>query len=183
MNNVLTVPNIVSFVRILLVPVFVWLLLGPDEVAAAGWLLGFIGATDWVDGYLARRLDQVSELGKALDPIADRLAVAAALVAGLIAGVLPAWFAIALLARETAVALGALYLATRSKIRIDVRRVGKLATLLVYAAVAWFYVGEGADFDPLIWAAWLAGIPGLVLYYVAAGLYVGDARRAMVAAG
>lgn len=182
MNRVFTLPNIISFVRIALVPVFLWLLLGPDEIAAAGWLLGLIGATDWVDGYLARRLDQVSELGKLLDPVADRLAVAAALIGGLIADVLPAWFAIALLAREALVAIGALYLAARVQTKIPVRRIGKLATLLVYAAVAWYFVGEGADFDPLIWAAWIAGIPGLILYYVAAAQYVGDGRRALAGA-
>ncbi len=182
MNRVFTLPNIVSFIRIGLVPVFLWLLLGSDDVAAAGWLLGFIGATDWIDGYLARRLNQVSELGKILDPVADRLAVVSALIGGLIAGVLPAWFAVALLVREVLVALGALYVAARTQAKIEVRRIGKLATLLVYAAVAWYFVGDGADFDPLIWAAWIAGLPGLLLYYVAAGLYVGDVRRALAAA-
>ena len=59
--------------RLLLVPVFLWLL-HIDEIASAGWLLAFIGATDWVDGFLARRLGQESELGRKLDPIADRLA-------------------------------------------------------------------------------------------------------------
>ena len=68
--------------------------------------LGVIGATDWVDGYLARRLDQVSELGKLLDPVADRLAVASAVVGGLIAGVLPPWFAWALIVREALIAAG-----------------------------------------------------------------------------
>ena len=86
---IFTVPNLVSLVRILMIPAFLWLLFGRDDPAAAGWLLGGIGATDWVDGYLARRLDQVSEIGKVLDPLADRGAVAAAVIGGWIAGALP----------------------------------------------------------------------------------------------
>ena len=77
MHGIVTIPNAVSLVRLLLIPVFVWLVL-IEQTAWAGVLLGFIGATDWIDGYLARRLDQVSEVGKMLDPVADRLAVAVA---------------------------------------------------------------------------------------------------------
>ena len=73
---IFTLPNAISVIRIGMVPVFVWLLLGSDSPAAAGWLLAVIGGTDWIDGFLARRLDQVSEIGKFLDPAADRLAVA-----------------------------------------------------------------------------------------------------------
>ncbi len=183
MNNVLTIPNAISFARLLLVPVFLWLLLGLDNAAGAGWLLGFIGATDWVDGYLARRLDQVSELGKFLDPLADRLAVASALVGGLISGDLPAWFAIALIVREGLIAVGALVLGVKAGSKLEVRRLGKLATLLLYAAIAWFFVGRGSDFDPLVWAAYLVGVPGLVLYYVVGFQYFDDARKIIAAEG
>ena len=108
MHGVVTIPNAVSFVRLLLIPVFVWLVL-IEQTAWAGVLLGFIGATDWIDGYLARRLDQVSEVGKMLDPIADRLAVAVAVVLGLIVGVLPPWFAWAIIVREVVIGIGAAY--------------------------------------------------------------------------
>ena len=182
MSGVFTIPNLISFARLLLVPVFLWLLLGAENVAGAGWLLGFIGATDWVDGYLARRLDQVTELGKFLDPLADRLAVAAAVIGGLISGDLPAWFAIALIVRESLISVGALAVGLKAGSKIAVRRLGKLATLLLYAAVAWFFVGRGSDFDPLVWAAYLVGIPGLVLYYVVGVQYLGDARRLLAAA-
>jgi cardiolipin synthase (CMP-forming) len=175
---VLTIPNLVSFLRLLLVPVFLWLLLGsPDSATAAGVLLGFIGATDWVDGYLARRLDQVSEVGKLLDPLADRLAVAAALIGGLISGDLPGWFAWALIVRETLIAAGAAWVGLTAGRKMEVRRLGKAATLLLYSAIAWFFVGEGTGFDPLVVAAWVAGIPGLVLYYVVGVQYLGDARE------
>lgn len=183
MTRVLTVPNVVSFVRLLLVPVFLWLLFGRDNPAGAGWLLGVIGATDWVDGYLARRLDQVSELGKLLDPLADRLAVAAAVIGGLISGDLPSWFAIALIVRESLIAVGALAVGVKAGSKLEVRRVGKLATLLLYAAIAWFFMGRGHDFDPLVWAAYAVGIPGLVLYYVVGVQYFGDAKRLVAESG
>ena len=70
---VLTVPNVISFVRLLCMPLFVYLLFGRDNRAGAAYLLAVLGATDWVDGYIARRFGQVSELGKILDPTADRL--------------------------------------------------------------------------------------------------------------
>ncbi len=175
--NVWTIPNLISFIRLLLVPVFLWLLFPQDNPAAAGWLLGFIGATDWVDGYLARKLQQVSVVGEFLDPLADRLAVGAAVVGGLIAGVLPAIFAVPLIVREAAVGVGALVIGLRSKTKLTVRRLGKLATLMLYFAIAWFFVGEGTPFEPLVWAAWIVGVPGLILYYVVAIQYLDDARR------
>ena len=178
MRGVLTLPNLVSVIRLLLIPVFLWLLFGRDDPAAAGWLLAFIGATDWVDGYLARRLNQVSEVGKILDPVADRLAVAAAVIGGLIAGVLPAWFAWALILREVIFAGGAVY-AWRRGVRIDVRFMGKTATFMLYAAIAAFYLGTGYDAEWLRAVGYIVGVPGLVLYYIVGYQYVGDLREAL----
>ena len=75
MKDIFNVPNTISLIRLALIPVFVWLVVQGDY-GPAGLLLGVIGATDWLDGYLARRLDQVTELGKFLDPLADRIAIA-----------------------------------------------------------------------------------------------------------
>lgn len=172
-----TVPNAISALRILLVPLFLWLWLGAERVAEAGWMLGVIGATDWIDGYLARRLDQVSTVGEFLDPMADRLAVASALIGGLITDDIPRWFAAAILAREVFIAVGALYLAAKSRAKLTVRRIGKLATAAVYAALAWFLIGRGSGTEWVEAAAWIVGLPGLVLYYLSAGLYFGDMRR------
>ena len=173
-----TVPNIISVVRLLLVPVFLWLL-HIDEIAAAGWLLAFIGATDWVDGYIARRFNQVSEVGKFLDPLADRLPVFAAVVGGLIYGVLPAWFAIALIVREVLIGIGALVVGLKVGGKLEVRWLGKLATLMLYAAIAWWFLGVGYDADWLIWAARIVGLPGLIIYYVVGVQYLGDALALM----
>lgn len=173
----LTIPNLISLIRLALIPVFLWLLVGRDDPLAAGWLLGLIGSTDWVDGFLARKLDQVSEVGKILDPLADRIAVAVALIAGLATGYLPAWFAWALLAREVLVAIGALVIALRGHTSLAVRPMGKLATLLLYIAVAGFFIGS--DWIVFEYAAWLTGIPGLILYYVVAVQYAGDGVQAI----
>jgi cardiolipin synthase len=178
-SRVLTVPNVISLARLALVPVFLWLLLGRDDVAAAGWLLGVIGSTDWIDGYLARRLDQVTKVGELLDPVADRLAVVAAVIGGLVADVLPTWFVVAIIVREAAVAIGALVIGIGARSKLTVRRAGKLATLLLYAAIAWLYLGVGYDLSWLRAVAWAVAIPGLGLYYVVAAQYVGDARRLM----
>ena len=173
----LTIPNLISLIRLGLIPVFLWLLVGRDNPFAAGWLLGFIGATDWIDGYLARRLDQVSEVGKFLDPLADRLAVVTAVIAGLISGDIPAWFAWALIIREVLIGIGALVVALKGHTKLEVRDLGKLATFLLYLAIAWFFVG--AEWE---WARWLAlvvGVPGLVLYYIVGYQYAGDAVAAI----
>lgn len=174
-----TIPNLVSLTRLALVPVFLWLLLGRDNVAGAGWLLGVIGATDWIDGYLARRLDQVSKIGEFLDPLADRLAVAVAVVAGLVEGVLPSWLAWAIIVREVLIGIGALVVGVKAAAKLQVRRLGKLATLMLYAAIAGFYVGRGLDFDPLVFIGYALGVPGLAAYYVVGVQYLSDARQVL----
>lgn len=172
--GVFTIPNLVSVVRLALIPVL-WWWMATDHVAAAGWLLGIIGATDWIDGYLARRLNQVSELGKFLDPLADRIAVATAVVGGLVFAILPSWFAWAIIIREGIIGAGALAIAAKVGTKLAVRKLGKLATALLYAGVAWYFVGSGMSFDPLVWLAWGAGIPGLILYYIVGIQYLWDA--------
>ncbi len=178
-DRVLTFPNVISFARILAVPYFVWLLLGADELIAAGFLLLAIGSTDWLDGYLARRLGQVSKLGKMLDPIADRLAIVAAVVAGWIAGILPGWLVGGLLVRESIVAALAGWLLVVHHDTIDVRWIGKLATFLLYGSIPAYYVSEAGFFEQVLGPlAGLAGIVGLGLYWAVAVLYGADVRLA-----
>ncbi len=175
---ILTLPNLISVARLALIPVL-WWWMATDHVAAAGWLLGVIGSTDWIDGYLARRLNQVSEVGKFLDPLADRLAVTTAVIGGLVFDILPPWFAWAIIAREAVIGLGALVIGLKAGTKLAVRQLGKLATALLYGAVAFYFVGKGVAFDPLVWLAWLVGIPGLVFYYIVGVQYFQDALRAV----
>jgi cardiolipin synthase len=181
-NRVLTVPNLISFARILLIPVFVLLLLNDGTERAGLLLLGFVVSTDWVDGQIARRTGQVSELGKILDPVADRLAIAAALVTLVVIGAFPLWAALLILVRDTAILIAGIALLRRG-IRIDVRVIGKVATFsLMFAvpAIAWGNLGLGLDATALA-LGWIAFVVGIVEYYVAAGMYVGDIRAALAA--
>lgn len=176
----LNIPNAISIARLALVPVLLWLLLGQGDPLAAGFLFLFIGGTDWVDGYLARRLDQVTEVGKILDPLADRVAVAAAVIGGLIAGYIPPFFGWALIVREALVAIGSLYLATKGIRRLDVRLMGKTATFMLFGAIAGFLGSAGGLLPDLLrLLSWIGGLIGLTLYYIVGALYLGDARSAL----
>lgn len=179
-DRILTIPNLVTLVRLAGVGVFWWVLLGVENVAAAAWLVFVVGWTDWVDGYLARRLDQVSRLGKALDPVADRLMIASAVIGGLIAGVVPPGIAAPLLAREAITATVAATLLVRGHGVLEVRYVGKVATFLLYGSIPAFYLAA-ADILPRLMSplGWGLGILGLGLYWYSLGLYLGDAGRAI----
>ncbi|HBL08339.1 MAG TPA: hypothetical protein DDZ64_04475, partial [Acidimicrobiaceae bacterium] len=93
-SGVLTVPNLISLGRLACIPWFVWILFEAGNRTDAALLLGALGATDWIDGWVARRFDQVSDVGRVLDPTADRLLLLVALVAMLIDGSVPPWFAV-----------------------------------------------------------------------------------------
>ncbi|MGI9584472.1 MAG: CDP-alcohol phosphatidyltransferase family protein, partial [Acidimicrobiia bacterium] len=155
-RDLFNVPNIISLIRLALIPVFIWLVIAA-EYGWAGLLLGIIGATDWIDGYLARRLDQVTEVGKFLDPLADRIAVVVAVIAGLLSGVLPGWFAVALIAREIVIGAGALYGWTKGVTKLEVRWLGKAATFALYFSITFFYMGEGFDWPWVVALAYLMG--------------------------
>lgn len=177
-DRILTVPNLVSFVRLAAIPLFWWLLLGADNITAATILFALIATTDWIDGYLARRLHQVSKLGKSLDPVADRLMIASAVVAGLIAEIVPAPIGIALIAREIYMATVTLYVFSRIRTTLEVRVLGKWATFLVYSSIAWFYIAAIPFLEVILTPlAWAAGVIGLVLYWLTAFQYTGDALR------
>lgn len=177
-DRIFTIPNLISFVRLFAIPVFWWLVLGADELAAATILYALVATTDWVDGYLARRLDQVTRLGKALDPVADRLMIASAIVVGLLAGIVPVVIGLALIVREIYMAVVTLALVAKRRTTLAVSKLGKLATFIVYSSIGWFYMAEIPFLEVLTRPlAWTAGIAGLFLYWVTAIQYTGDALR------
>ena len=180
-SKVLTIPNVISIVRLLCVPIFLWLLFGRDNEFQAALLLAILGATDWVDGYIARHFNQVSELGKILDPVADRILLLTAIVAIVVSGAVPLWVAVAAIARETLVALAAIGLGILGARRIDVTWFGKAGTFGLMFAFPLFLVSHAdvgwADTARLL--AWICVIPGLILAWYSAALYVPIARRAL----
>jgi cardiolipin synthase (CMP-forming) len=182
LDRILTVPNVITLIRLLCIPVFLWLLFGVHRQSAAAVLLAALGATDWVDGIVARRFHQVSTLGKVLDPAADRILVGTAVIAIMIHGAVPLWFGIATLTREVVVAVMVLVLAGLGAKRIDVLWIGKAGTFALMFAYPAFLLGYGtAGWQvPIHWIAWVTGIIGLSLAWVAAVMYLAPAHRALL---
>ncbi|CAI3795256.1 CDP-alcohol phosphatidyltransferase family protein [Pseudarthrobacter sp. MM222] len=168
-DAVFTIPNVLTVVRFLGVPIFIWLVLGPREYGYGALILAIMASTDWVDGYIARRFNQMSHLGRVMDPIADRLALIAVAVTLVIAGVVEWWYLAALLIPDAIMLAVSLYY-FHSHPDLPVSRVGKIRTGLllvgtpllvlsklaipaseIYAVVAWLFLGLG------LVGHWIAG--------------------------
>jgi cardiolipin synthase len=173
-DRIWTVPNVISFIRLLGVPLFLYLLLGPHRDGAAVVVLAVGGTTDWVDGYVARRLGQVSRLGELLDPFADRLYILAALLGLTVRDVVPWWLTIALLLREAVLGVALLVLRRHSYGPPPVHYVGKTGTFVLLAALPVLLLAKAAPSvaavaGPIGWGlSWWA----LGLYWAAAVLYL-----------
>jgi cardiolipin synthase len=181
-DRVWTVPNLISLVRLACAPLFLWLLFGADKFWAATILLAVLGASDWIDGWVARRFDQGSELGKLLDPTADRVLLLTAAVALIVDDRIPQWYGILMLAREVVVALFTLALAAAGARRIDVLWVGKagtFCTMFSFPAFLAASITHGTAHDAFWVIAWVFAVQGLVLSYYAAVRYAPEARRAL----
>lgn len=182
-RRVLTIPNAFSAARLACVPIFVVLLVQPDrrDWFPAAVLLGALGATDWVDGFLARRLGQVSTVGKVLDPAADRLLLVTAAVGTVSLGAVPVAVAAVALAREAVVAGGFLYVAAAGGRRMDVHLVGKAGAFGLMCALPLFLAGHsGVGWHPVAEIlGWVFAVPALVLAWASVAIYVPAARRAL----
>ena len=185
LSRIATVPNLLSFVRIVLIPVFVSLILHHGTEEAGLILLAAVVATDWIDGYIARHTGQVSNLGKILDPVADRLAIAAGLIALMIRDAFPVWAGLLVLVRDALVILAGAIVLFRYRVRLDVRWIGKAATFGLMVAIPLVAWGR---FDlwlhrlalPIGWAIFAAAIAG---YYLAGIIYAFDVAGAVTGAG
>jgi cardiolipin synthase len=180
-QRIVTVPNLISIARLACVPLFLWLLLARDEEIAAALLLGVLGATDWVDGWIARHFDQGSDLGKVLDPTADRILLVCAGVGLLIDGVLPLWVGVVVLARELVISVAVLVLAAAGARRMDVQWAGKAGTLALMFALPGFVLADAVSElrVPILVVTWVFTIGGLALSYYAAITYIPQARAAL----
>jgi cardiolipin synthase len=183
-DRILTVPNALTFLRLLCIPLFVVLVARPHR---AGWypaalLLAALGVTDGVDGYVARHFEQVSTVGKVLDPLADRLLLAVAALSIIAVGAVPIWVAVVALVREAFVAGGFVYVAARGGRRMDVQWAGKAGTFALMCALPLFLAGHANDdWHSIAEAlAWVSVIPGLAVGWYAAVSYVPRARAVLV---
>src|SRR3954447_1007978 len=173
-DRVWTLPNALSVLRLLGVPLFLWLLLGPE---ADGWAVGVLmvsGVTDWLDGKLARWLDQSSKLGALLDPAADRLYIASTLVALALREIVPVWVVALLLGRELVLGGMLLLLRRHGYPPLQVHYLGKAATLLLLYAFPLLLLTDGQGWvatlaEPFAWAF---TIWGTALYLLAGVFYV-----------
>lgn len=181
LDRIFTIPNVITMVRLLCIPLFLWLLFGLHEQTAAAILLAVLGATDWVDGFVARRYHQVSTIGKVLDPAADRILVGTAVISVLVYGAVPLWFGIATIVREVLVSAMVLLLASLGAKRIDVLWVGKAGTFgLMFAYPTFLLAYGGAGWQaPITVIAYVTGVTGLVLAWIAAWSYIAPARQAL----
>jgi cardiolipin synthase len=181
LDRILTAPNVITMVRLLCIPLYLWLLFGAHRQIAAAVLLAALGATDWVDGFVARRYGQVSTFGKVLDPTADRILVGTAVISIMIYGAVPLWFGLATIAREVLVSAMVLLLASLGAARIDVLWVGKAGTFGLMFAYPTFLLGDGTAGwqEPIRVIGWVTGLVGLGLAWWAAASYIGPARRAL----
>ncbi len=142
-SRILTIPNAITLVRLACLPLYLYLLFGLDERVQAAILLAALGATDWVDGYVARHFHQVSDLGKILDPIADRLLFFVGVGGIIVLGdAAPAWFCWLVIAREIFVSVAVVTLALLGAARIDVTWFGKAGTFCLMFAFPMFLVGS-----------------------------------------
>lgn len=183
-DNVVTLPNLFTLLRLMCLPLFLYLLFGQENRAGAAWLLALLGSTDWVDGFIARKFNQTSEFGKVFDPTVDRLLFIVSVTAIVIDGSIPLWFAIAVLAREIIVggviAFATLFLHME---RFGVTWLGKCATFALMGAVPSFLLGNADVWESPIWIviAWVLGIPGLALSYWTGIAYIPLVRDGIAA--
>jgi cardiolipin synthase (CMP-forming) len=172
-NSNWTIPNALSGLRLLGVPVFFWLIVVPENDGLALIVLMVSSVTDWLDGFLARKLNQFSRLGELLDPLADRLYVVAALVALYLRGLLPIWVVILLLLRDVAMTMLLLYLKRLGITGVPVHFVGKAATMNLLYALPLILLGS---FSGLVGQlgyvfGWAFLIWGITMYWYAGVLY------------
>ena len=181
-TRVWTLPNLLSLIRLAGVPVFLWLVLGPE---ADGWALGLLmvsGVTDFLDGYLARRLGQTSTLGQILDPVADRLYILAVVVGLALREVIPWWAAVSLPLRDLLLWGLVPLLRTRGYSALPVHFLGKAATFNLLYAFPLLLLGDGDGTVATLANVfgWAFALWGIGLYWGAGLLYAWQVRTRLV---
>jgi cardiolipin synthase len=180
-DRILTIPNALSALRLALIPVFLWLVLVEQADLAGVAVLTVSGITDWADGVIARRTGQTTRLGRLLDPLVDRLTIAATLMGLALRDLVPWWLVGLLAARELLLLALVPALRRRGLIALPVHYLGKAATFALYWGFPFVLVGAGtAEWEQILGAlGWAFVIWGTALYWYAALLYLDQARRVL----
>jgi cardiolipin synthase (CMP-forming) len=183
LERIWTLPNAITIGRLFLVGGFVAALFVADDRILAFVLLGLAGTTDFLDGYLARRLGQVSTVGKIIDPSVDRIVLATAVISATVYGAIPVWLCALVVARDAVVSATVLALAALGASRIDVNWYGKAGTFGLMCAFPLLVLGDGqSPFDDAMRVlGWVCAVPALGLLAVATVLYVPAAKGALAA--
>lgn len=187
-DRLLTAPNLITLVRLLCIPVFLWLLFGRENRLAAAALLAALGATDWVDGWVARRFGQVSNFGKMFDPTVDRLLMIVGIVAIMVDDLDIAWFMVfawIVVVREVVLSAFVATTVLMGARRMDVTWVGKWGTFAMMTAFPAFLASADTSIAGTAWEtaflvlAWGWGLPGLVFSMIAFAGYLPEGVRAL----
>ena len=184
-DRILTIPNILSFLRLLGVPLFLWLVLVPEADGWAFAVLALSAVTDWLDGTIARATGQISRLGQLLDPLADRLYIASTLVALAIRAIIPWWLVVVLLGRDLVLAVVLALLKRRGITGLPVHFLGKAATFCLMFGFPILLLGTSATGTAFTFAdvardlGWAFAIWGTALYWWAGVLYLEQAARVL----
>lgn len=181
-SSVWTVPNVISFLRLALVPVFAVLIVSHHDVWAL-IVLAFSGFTDWLDGVLARRLHQVSRLGQMLDPAADRLFIFVSLVGLAWRDVVPLWLVVVIVARDVMLMCLLPVLARHGYGPLEVSIVGKGGTFALLYAFPLLLLAEAPGVLGTVAhvVGWAFTFWGVGLYWLAGLQYVVQARKLVAA--
>ena len=173
-RGIATLPNLITLVRFLLLPVFVVMLLVNEQRAGSALLLGVLGMTDWVDGWVARKFNQTSQFGMVFDPFVDRALFVVGTGAVLMDGGVPFWFCVSILFREVFVGLMMLAGTMFGMKRFAVSIWGKRYTFLLMTSVPLLLLGASTHVtaDIARVSGWLLGIPGLIMSYIVGVLYI-----------
>lgn len=194
-NKIFTLPNLISFIRLLMIPVFLVLLFN-DQNLAATLLFAIAASTDWIDGQVARKTHQVSRLGQLLDPAVDRLLMIAGVVGLFLIGRLPLWIILFVVIRDLILLGGGAYFLKRYQVRVDVIYLGKVATTMLYIGFAGILLNfpvftglgicdfswlPGFSFEQYSWGFWFAYV-GIILNVFTTTYYIVAALRKVKAA-
>lgn len=176
-DRVLTIPNLLSLLRLLLIPVFFWVALGPENDVLAFGLLAFSSFTDWLDGFIARRFHMESRVGQLLDPIADRLFVISTVIVLAVREIVPWWLVLVLLGRDLVMFLVQVYVHRKGHDPLPVHYVGKAATACLLYGMPTLFLTTGDDVvaDVTTPLAWAFVIWGTGIYWWSAVLYAEQA--------